>query len=322
MKKKLILMLCVAALTLSFASCGDTDKGSKDTESAASSAAAAESEAETESKAEAESAAETESAAAEESAAETTESKADENKPAASDNAELTDLLAKVKETTADSKNCEVTANMDIDMVMTMNGSTTNMKNTTEIVSKTNGKNTHTIQTTSTDQGTGPITETQESYQSEDGNTYVTTDEGKTWTKTVGSASTLDTDAFSSEIIGDESVFQNATLEKDGDKYVITISLNDILASGGEVAESLFGMGGGGTAEGNMIMTIGSDYYPVSISMENISFDMSELISSLSSEDTGDMSMDMKMNMVLNFSNWGGVSDADVAVPEAALSAE
>ena len=37
-KKKLILMLCVAALTLSFASCGDTDKGSKDNESAASSA--------------------------------------------------------------------------------------------------------------------------------------------------------------------------------------------------------------------------------------------------------------------------------------------
>ena len=69
-------------------------------------------------------------------------------------------------------------------------------------------------------------------------------------------------------------------------------------------------------------MYLGSDYYPVSITMENIAFDMSELLSSLSSEDTGDISMDMTMNMTLNFSNWGGVSDDEVAVPEAALSAE
>lgn len=324
MKKKLILMLCVAALTLSFASCGDTDKGSKDNESAASSASetveskADESEAETTE----ESAAEAESAAEVESKAEATESKADSDKPAAS-NEELTELLAKVKETTADSKNCEMTAKMNIDMVMTMSGTTTNMKTNTDMVSKTNGKNTHTTQTTTTDQGQGsPITETQDIYQAEDGNTYISTDEGKTWVKSAGPANSFNADAFSNEVIGDEGAFKNATLEKDGDNYVITISLNDILENGGEVAESLFGMGGGGKAEGNMIMTIGSDYYPVSIAMENIAFDMSELLSSLSSEDTGDISMDMTMNMTLNFSNWGGVSDDEVAVPEAALSAQ
>ena len=320
MKNKLILMLCVAALTLSFASCGDTDKGSNDTaSSAASTSAAADSEAATESAAEAESVAETESAA-EESAAET-ESKADENKTPAS-NEELTELLAKVKEKTADNSNCEMTAKMDIDMAMTMSGTNTNIKTTSDITSKTNGKNSHTITTTTTDQGTGAMSETQEIYQTEDGTNYVSTDEGKTWTKNTGASSSFDASAFSGDIMGEDAVFQNATLEKDGDNYVITVSFNDLLANAGEAAESLLGMTGGAEAEGNVILTIGSDYYPVSMTMENISFDMSELLSALASEDAGDASIDMKMNMTINFVSWGTVSDEDVAVPEAALSAE
>lgn len=320
MKKKLILMLCVAALTLSFASCGDADK-SKDTESAASSASATAagnadvSEAET-----TESAAETESADEAESAAET-ESKADTDKPSASDD-DLTALLAKVKENTEGNDNCEVTAKLDIDMVMSMSGMDQNVKTTTDISSKTKGKNSHTVQTTIADQGTGPVTETQESYQTEDGTTYVTLDEGKTWSKTTGSATSFDSSAFSNEVIGDEAVFKNATLETVDGNYVITISLKDLLANGGEVAESILGMTGSGEAQGNLVMTIGSDYYPISMTMKDIAFDMSEFISAFASEDTGDISIDMTMNMTVNFSNWGGVSDEDVAVPEAALSAE
>ena len=320
MKKKLILMLCVAALTLSFASCGDTDKGSTESTAASSASEAVASEADvSEAETTEESAAEAESAVEAESKAET-ESKAESDKPVASSNEELTELLAKVKETTADSKNCEITAKMDIDMVMTMSGTTTNMKNTTDIVSKTNGKNTHTVQTTVSDEGTGPMTATQETYQAEDGTTYLSTDEGKTWAKTSGTDSITDT--FSSEITGEEEVFKNATLAKDGDNYVITISFSDLLSSGGEVAEAFLNIGGGATADGNMIMTIGKDYYPISMSMENISFDMSELLNSIGGEEAGDIKMDMTMNMTLNFDNWGGVSDDEVASPEAALSAK
>lgn len=318
MKKKLLIMSCIAAICLSFAACGKEDtEPEKDSDSKDSSVSVS---------------ADEESSAAEDS--EKTEpaeeeSKADEKPDEDSskaadgdlDDGTAADIIGRMVDNVNSDKTCKMTGKMDLTgyVYISYAGETMeqDMKNISEIEAYSNKNGQHTVSKNIRNDGFGDEVDFEDVYTDlATGVTYTSYDEGKTWYK--GTADDEDDDSLNMDsIFESKAALEDAAVEKSADGYVITIDVSKLDAFTDSMTGSLSGV----EFSGNIVITIDKDYYPVSIEMTDMKFDTSvfeEMLKGMGgdavSPDEIDVKFDLGISFIMNFSNWNDISD-DLVMP-------
>lgn len=174
---------------------------------------------------------------------------------------------------------------------------------------------------------------------------YVLSDDGKTakvYTKDIAEDEWVveeqDVEKLVSDLLAakdDEELFKSAEMKKDGENYIITMKLADILKSDimsdamvnkGDVGEDLeLDMDPADIADavGDTVLTytFNKDYYLVGLSTGDVKLDFSKLQTSDDEESTSALGlnpedMDVSMNISVTIGKFGEIKEADVKVPE------
>lgn len=326
-KKKLLLICCIATLGLGLVACGNNDSSSsKDASESTSSIADVESTTDS-----------TDSTSESSTVEATTES-----------NLDATEIMTKTIENVKNIKNCQMKANMDMDanISIMVDGKETEdsgkMKTSMEADVATNDNGMHSVVKTTTNEGSGDIVETEDKYSIfETKKSYTSTDDGKTWyetdmTEDESSITNLD------GLFENEDAFKDAKVEKSGENYVITVDVSKVEEFAKDLSDGLAGT----DISGSIIIVVDKEYLPVSIEMKDIDFDTSimeeaikemanpsaesdfttENVDESSSESSTseepstsdvnlDVSIDLSFSFKLEYSSWNAVAD-DLVIPE------
>lgn len=306
MNKKLLLIGCIAALSISMTACGSNSSSSSNTDSSASSTV--------------------------ESA--TDESKTEENVSVTSDEeidtTSAKDVMNKIIATVNENRNCAMTAeaSMSAKFKMTIDGSSMDqdMSSTVNVDAKSTNKGiyskTKEVMNNSND-GTSKTTEKESYMVSDSKTTYTSEDGGKTWIENAGGedfSKLLDMN----NIFADDSAFDGATISTEDDKFIIDVDLSKVK----QLTEGLsknFNDDAGFT--GTLEIVADKDYYPISIEMKDIEFDTDSMEESMkamtansddSSKEPVDADVDIDINLAFkaNYSDWNTISDEDVTPSE------
>lgn len=300
MKKKLLLISCIAAFSLSLVACGDKDSSSnkENTTSAVSS-----------------------SESVEDETKDSTES--DSSK---TEDVSAKEIMQKMVDNISKNKNCEMTANMSMTakIDMEIDGAdpvSQNMVSTMQAEAKSTNKGMYSKTKTTANEGDGDSVETEETYIVYDTKrTYTSKDGGSSW-----AVDLYDEDDSKitdmSAIFKNEDAFKTATVETKDGNYVINIDVKEVK----EFTDSISGDFGNADVTGFIEIVVNKDYYPVSIEMKDLKFDteaMEEMIKSMSTaEDSSESSsstiepkvnIDLDFTFKVNYSGWNTVDDKDV----------
>ena len=305
MNKKLLIIGCIAALSISMTACGSNSSSSSNTDSSTSSTVIPDKSA-------------------------TDESTTEENVSATSDEEVDTtsakDVMNKIIATVSENRNCAMTAeaSMSAKFKMTINGSSMDqdMSSTVNVDAKSTNKGiyskTKEVMNNSND-GTSKTTEKESYMVSDSKTTYTSEDGGKTWIENAGGedfSKLLDMN----NIFADDSAFDDATISTEDDKFIIDVDLSKVQSLTEGLSKN-FDDGAGFT--GILEIVADKDYYPISIEMKDIKFDTDSMEKSMkamtansddSSEESVDADVDIDLNLAFkaNYSDWNTISDEDV----------
>lgn len=300
MKKKLLLISCIAAFSLSLVACGDKDSSSnkENTTSAVSS-----------------------SESVEDETKDSTES--DSSK---TEDVSAKEIMQKMVDNISENKNCEMTANMSMTakIEMEIDGAdpvSQNMVSTMQAEAKSTNKGMYSKTKTTANEGDGDSVETEETYTVYDTKrTYTSKDGGSSWTVDLYNENDSKITDMSA-IFKNEDAFKTATVETKDDNYIIDIDIKEVK----EFTDSISGDFGNADVTGFIEIVVNKDYYPVSIEMKDLKFDteaMEEMIKSMSTaEDSSESSssttepkvnIDLDFTFKVNYSGWNTVDDKDV----------
>ena len=305
MNKKLLIIGCIAALSISMTACGSNSSSSSNTDSSTSSTVIPDKSA-------------------------TNESMTEENVSTTSDEEVDTtsakDVMNKIIATVSENRNCAMTAeaSMSAKFKMTINGSSMDqdMSSTVNVDAKStnNGiySKTKEVMNNSND-GTSKTTEKESYMVSDSKTTYTSEDGGKTWIENAGGedfSKLLDMN----NIFADDSAFDDATISTEDDKFIIDVDLSKVQSLTEGLSKN-FDDGAGFT--GTLEIVADKDYYPISIEMKDIKFDTDSMEESMkamtansddSSEESVDADVDIDLNLAFkaNYSDWNTISDEDV----------
>ena len=305
MNKKLLIIGCIAALSISMTACGSNSSSSSNTDSSTSSTVIPDKSA-------------------------TNESMTEENVSTTSDEEVDTtsakDVMNKIIATVSENRNCAMTAeaSMSAKFNMTIDGSSMNqdMSSTVNVDAKSTNKGiyfkTKEVTNNSND-GTSKTTEKESYMVSDSKTTYTSEDGGKTWIENA------DVEDFSklldmNNIFADDSAFDDATISTEDDKFIIDVDLSKVQSLTEGLSKN-FDDGAGFT--GTLEIVADKDYYPISIEMKDIKFDTDSMEESMkamtansddSSEESVDADVDIDLNLAFkaNYSDWNTISDEDV----------
>ena len=300
MKKKLLLISCIAALSLSLVACGDKDSSSnkENTSSAVSS-----------------------SESVEDETKDSTES--DSSK---TEDASAKEIMQKMVDNIGENKNCEMTANMSMTakIEMEIDGAdpvSQNMVSTMQAEAKSTNSGMYSKTKTTINEGDGDSVETEETYTVYDTKrTYTSNDGGSSWEVDLYDENDSKITDMSA-IFKNENALKTATVETKDGNYVIDLDVNEIK----EFTDSISGDFGNADITGFIEIVVDKDYYPVSIEMKDLKFDteaMEEMIKAMSvAEDSSEssssttepkVSIDLDFTFKVNYSGWNTVDDKDV----------
>ena len=310
MKKKVLLILCMAVLSLSMVSCGDSSSSKKDTESSS-----------------------TISCIKEKDDVKTSESS---NEDSSKVNESLTSFEAdsstsdvsgtgsavvdKMIDTIKSAKSSSMVAKIEMNAAIkaTYNGKDVDqsMTNKMDITSSAIfGKGTHSKTVSVVNQGKGDVTSTEEKYQVEnDSKAYSSTDNGTTWNVTTYDKSDKNTTDTINNIFDNKGMFKNAKIDETDDGYTVTVDLANIPQFTQEFTSNMPGT----SISGNLVLVIDKDYYPVSLSMTDVQFDASELEKSIANDSTNSSTTDTAVKIEIGFTfdikfnDWNAVDESDV----------
>lgn len=311
MKKKLLLISCIAALSFSLVACGDKDSSSnkENTSSTVSSS-------------------ESSSEVVEDKIKDSTESTEDSSKTDSSktEDTSAKEIMQKMVDNIGENKNCEMTANMSMTakIEMEIDGAdpvSQNMVSTMQAEAKSTNKGMYSKTKTTTNEGDGDSVETKETYTVYDTKrTYTSNDGGSSWTVDLYNENDSKITDMSA-IFKNEDAFKTATVETKDGNYVIDIDVKEVK----EFTDSISGDFGNADITGFIEIVVNKDYYPVSIEMKELKFDteaMEEMIKSMSApEDSSESSssttepkvnIDLDFTFKVNYSGWNTVDDKDV----------
>lgn len=300
MKKKLLLISCIAALSLSLVACGDKDSSSnkENTSSAVSS-----------------------SESVEDETKDSTES--DSSK---TEDASAKEIMQKMVDNIDENKNCEMTANMSMTakIEMEIDGAdpvSQNMVSTMQAEAKSTNNGMYSKTKTTTNDGDEDSVETEETYTVYDTKrTYTSNDGGSSWAVDLYDENDSKITDMSA-IFKNENALKTATVETKDGNYVIDLDVNEIK----EFTDSISGDFGNADITGFIEIVVDKDYYPVSIEMKDLKFDteaMEEMIKAMNvAEDSSEssssttepkVSIDLDFTFKVNYSGWNTVDDKDV----------
>ena len=307
MKKKLLLISCIAALSLSLVACGDKDSSSnkENTSSIVSSSESVEDETK--------------------DSIESTEdsSKSDSSK---TEDASAKEIMQKMADNISENKNCEMTANMSMTakIEMEIDGAdpvSQNMVSTMQAEAKSTNSGMYSKTKTTINEGDGDSVETEETYTVYDTKRkYTSKDDGSSWAVDLYDENDSKITDMSA-IFKNENALKTATVETKDGNYVIDLDVDEIK----EFTDSISGDFGNADITGFIEIVVDKDYYPVSIEMKDLKFDteaMEEMIKAMSvAEDSSEssssttepkVSIDLDFTFKVNYSGWNTVDDKDV----------
>lgn len=313
MKKKLLLISCIAALSLSLVACGDKDSSSNK-ENATSAVSSSESSSES----------------VENEIKDSTESTDDSSKSDSSktEDASAKEIMQKMVDNIGENKNCEMTANMSMTAKIEMeidgvDPVSQNMVSNMQAEAKSTNKGMYSKTKTTTNEGDGDSVETEETYTVYDTKrTYTSKDGGSSWAVDLYNENDSKITDMSA-IFKNEDAFKTATVETKDGNYVIDLDIKEVK----EFTDSISGDFGNADITGFIEIVVDKDYYPVSIEMKDLKFDteaMEEMIKSMSTmEDSSESStsspatepkvnIDLDFTFKVNYSGWNTVDDKDV----------
>ena len=325
MKRKLLIMLCIAALSMSFAACGDSSSSSTKEASSISSEI-------NESKSD-------DTSLSKDSSVEDLSSTEDYVKRPDPDSSndetnEALSIVNKMKDAIKNAKSTSMdgTINMSVKMDINYNGESIkqSMVNDTKIEAlSVFNKGAYTKTTSTIDEGQGATTTTELKYIVEaEKSQYVSTDNGSTWTKSAAENTALDgiTNMFNKS-----DTFKNAKVESTENGYKLTIDLAEVK----EFTNSITSNTNGLSLTGNLIIEIDKDYLPISMFMDNLKFDTSALESQIlaQSDSSNNSVVDIDMNIDFNikYKDWNNIDESKVipndsitksAIPGATVAAK
>lgn len=310
MNKKLLLISCIAALSISMTACGNSSSSSnKESNSSASS---------------------TVESVTDESTTKEDVTTSDTSSEEEIDTTSAKDVMNKIIATVSENKNCTMTADasMSAKFKMTIDGSSIdqNMSSTVNVEAKSTNKGiyskTKEVSNSSTDET--PKTKEKESYIVNDSKTtYTSEDGGKTWVKN-DSEEDFSKLVDMNSLFADDSAFDDATISTEDDKFIIDVDLSKVQQLTEGFSKNL---NNGAGFTGTLEIVADKDYYPISIEMKDIQFDTESMEESMktmavnengSSEEPVNADVDIDISLVFkaNYSDWNTVSDEDVTPSE------
>ena len=320
MKRKLLIMLCIAALSMSFAACGDSSSSSTKEASSKSSSISSEVD---ESKSDDISSTDSKNDSVEDpSSTEDYVKRPDPDSSRDEPDNEALSIVNKMNDAIKNAKSTSMdgTINMSVKMDINYNGESIkqSMVNDTKIEAlSVFNKGAYTKTTSTIDEGQGATTTTELKYIVEaEKSQYVSTDNGSTWTKSAAENTALDgiTNMFNKS-----DTFKNAKVENTENGYKLTIDLAEVK----EFTNSITSNTNGLSLTGNLIIEIDKDYLPISMFMDNLKFDTSALESSIlaQSDSSNNSTVDIDMNIDFNikYKDWNNI-DENKVVPNDSIT--
>lgn len=311
MRKKLLIISCILALSMSMTACGDKDSSSKSNDSSTPTVS---------------SSAEESSTATDDSANEDIVHKDSSNDESGTTN-EAEDVISKMVETVKSAKSAGMTANINMSAAInaTYNGETTSQKmdekmDVTAYSIFDKGAYSKTIQTMN--EGNGDITTTEETYKVNSSKLQYTSTDGINWI--LSDVDESDEIGNINNIFDNKEIFKNADVQQKDDTYIITIDLNNV----SQLTNSFTGAMEGAKISGNLVIVTDKDYYPTSLSMTDVKFDTSALENSIMSSNTTDSSIaddtkigiDVNFTFEIKFNNWNNIDESKVTPSDDIIS--
>lgn len=312
MKKKVLLILCMAVLSLSMVSCGDSSSSEKDTKSSSTISSVNEKD---EVKTSASS--NVDSSKNEENESSTPfEEDSSTSDTSSTGSAVVDKMIDTIKSTKSGSMVAKIEMNASIKAAYNDKDVDQSMTNKMDITSSAIfGKGTHSKTVSVVNQGKGDVTSVEEKYRVEnDSKEYSSTDNGTTWTVTTYNKSDKNATDTINNIFDNKDMFKNAKVDETDDGYTVTVDLANIPQFTQEFTASMPGT----KISGNLVLVIDKDYYPVSLSMTDVQFDASEFEKSMTEESTDSSTTDNKVKIKIGFifdikfNNWNTVDESDV----------
>lgn len=311
MKKKLLLISCIAAIGMSLAACGDGSSSSSASSSKAEATLSVASSTE-DSNASSEDVSGTVNADSTEDGRVTdgTESdipEIDEPVSADGDNEQTVtakEYIEKMVNNVKDNKNVHIESTVDTSFEMAADQQNISFTNKSKISADSTDNGIHFTTVSTTSQDKDEVKEETEGYVTADGEQYISTDGGKTWTK--NDSASVNFDSTVNGIFGDESGFGTAEIAENGEGYTIEMAIDNIKGLGGIAGSEL---GDNTSMSGKLAITMTKDYYPLTINIYDLSINATE----------EGQSAGVKMNMSITYSQWDEIADEAVAIPEGVI---